>query len=444
MTEANNSAMDQEPVKTTAAPASAEVAFDSLAGANLKTGELPNRLAPGVSRWMTWGFVLLLFSVPVTQSALEIKRGSWPQMFKVFTRLPLRRHLEAYEKRLEENSFVKQYVQPRVQKIAKTVLPHVDKAAPDAGQGVPSRLVQVNVDGTKTPFVQWVEGTGAGLVLHPFIDFTHCSGPPESQLDYFGFRNPIDYYFARPEGKLVVITGNSEVMGSTHKRPIALRLEEYLNSHTNDKWHVVNLAMNGYTVPTEINAYVHLAYHLRPDVVISHSLGSDLYFGLMVPMEYKKLGLYYYKAAETWYPQVRGITVQGAGKWEVLDGGHDLLADGYLRNARKYRDIVKQNGGRFILGLQKCDPEAGPNVTPAQRKEWNVVLQLYGEVHAKIGAQQLEYIDFSKVDGLKCVDPIHTTDDSAQIIAEMYGAQILRAPTKKDGNGPFKVVSSPK
>lgn len=425
-------------------PALAEVVLDSSVGVNLKSGELPNQLAPGVSRWMTWGFLGLIFAVPVIQSGLEIKRGSYPQVLKLFTRTPSRRNLEAFEKRLEENSFAKQYIQPRMQAALKGPANAGAQTAQQAATAQ-TKTVQANVTGGKTPFIQWLDGTGGGLVLHPFIDFTKASGPPESQLDYFGFRNPVNYYFTRPKGKLIVLTGNSEAMGSTHQRPIALRLEDYLNSHSNEKWHVFSLAMNGYTVPTEINAYIHLAYHLRPDVVISHSLGSDMFFGLMVPTEYKTLGLYYYKPVETWYPQVRGITVQGAGRWEHVEGGEDLLADGYLRNARKYRDIVEQNGGHFLLGLQKCDPEAGPKVPPEQRKAWRVVARLYRDVQAKMPAQKLDYTDFAHVDGLKCVDPIHTTDESAQIIAETYAARILRRVAEKNAaDGAVSVTDSPR
>ncbi len=421
------------PVRVPAAPTSAAVAFDSLAGVNLTSGELPNRVAPGVGRWMTWSFVVLVFSVPLLQSALEIQSGSMPQVFKLFTRTPSRRNLEAYEKRLEENSVAKQFVKPRVQAAIK---------GPEVVQ-TQAKLVQNTANGTRSPFVQWLEGTGGGLVLHPFIEFTHACPVPEEELDYFGFRNPTNFYFARPEGKLVVLTGNSECMGSTHKRPIALRLQDYLNQRSSDKWHVVSLAMNGYTVPAETNAYVHLAYHLRPEIVISHSGGADLYFALMVPMEYKQLGLYYNNDVEIWYPRARGITIQGAGSWKVIEGGENLIADGYLRNVRKYRDIAEQNGARFILGIQKCDPEA--KVGRGSPQDWHLVAQLYKEVQARIDTQQLDYIDFANVANLKCIDPIHTTDESAQIIAEIYGNHILqrtRSITKKKQPSPFKLTSS--
>ena len=37
-----------------------------------------------------------------------------------------------------------------------------------------------------------------------------------------------------------------------------------------------------------------------------------MYFGLMVPSEFKQLCLVYYKSAEVWYPRARGINVAGA------------------------------------------------------------------------------------------------------------------------------------
>jgi hypothetical protein len=447
MTEPNNNPPPVETVSSAAAATPGD--FDSLAGVDLKAGELPSRLAPGVSRWMTWSFIALVFAVPLIQAALEAKARRWPQAFKLFTRTPTRRNLEAFEKRLEENSFAKLYVQPRVQLAVKSSFSPSSKSSQDPvqGQAVQSKTVQSNTDGAKTPFIQWLDNTGGGLMLHPFIDYTHCSGVAENQLDYFGFRNPMNYYFARPEGKLVVITGNSEIMGLTHQRPVAQRLEEYLNRHSSEKWHVLNLAMNGYTVPYEINAYVHLAYHLRPEIVISHSAGTDFFYGQMVPLEYKKLGLHYIKDVEIWYPKVRGIAIQGAGKWELVEGGQELLADGYLRAAKKYRDIVEQNGGHFILGVQKCDPEAGQNkIPPMQRKLWQAVHQLTKEVQTKIVRQKLDYVDFLQVADLKFSDPVHTTEESAQIMAEIYGAHILRRFPEIAGNaepGIHNVANSP-
>jgi len=95
--------------------------------------------------------------------------------------------------------------------------------------------------------------------------------------------------------------------------------------------------------------------------------------------------------------------------------------------------------------LQKCDPEAGPKLTPLQRKDWYVVHQLYKDVQTKVAKQKLDCIDFMQVENLKCVDPIHTTDDSAQIIAEIYGAHILRRYpeiTKNGQLGTFNLAGS--
>jgi hypothetical protein len=423
MSAASPSLPTENPASIAPSAETGDIGTDALAGVNLTTAELPTNISPAVSRWMTWSFLVLVFTVPLIQAGVEVKRRAWPQAMKLFTRVPTRRNLEVYEKRLEETSLPKQFVYRRARALVQILVSR--RGSADQGERTGLQTVQDKASGNKTRFVEWLDGTGGGLVLHPFIEFTHAVGPPESELDYFGFRNPANYYFERPQGKLVVLTGNSEAMGSTHKRPIARRLEEYLNKHSSEKWHVLNLAMNGYTVPAEINAYVHLAYHLRPDFVISHSLGADMYFGLMVPTEYKKLGLYYYKPVETWYPQVRGITIQGAGKWEALPGGHELLADGYVRGAEKYRDIVRASGGRFILGLQRCDPEAGPNLKAEQRKDWYAALARYDEVRERLAGRDLDHLDFAQVAGLKCVDPIHTDDDSAQIIAETYGAHIL-------------------
>ena len=51
--------------------APAATAPERTLDALLKTGDLPTRVSAGVSRWMTWGFVAMVFALPLAQ----ISRG---------------------------------------------------------------------------------------------------------------------------------------------------------------------------------------------------------------------------------------------------------------------------------------------------------------------------------------------------------------------------------
>ncbi len=78
---------------------------------------------PGVARLLSWGFVLLLLGVPLSQFALELARGQRPAVFQIFE-APLggrwadltdRRYLAAYETALEKSSPVRSWVQANLQ-----------------------------------------------------------------------------------------------------------------------------------------------------------------------------------------------------------------------------------------------------------------------------------------------------------------------------------------
>jgi hypothetical protein len=108
--------------------------------------------------------------------------------------------------------------------------------------------------------------------------------------------------------------------------------------------------------------------------------------------------------------------------WQDRCGDGRLLADAYLHNARKYRDMVHANHGQFILGVQGFKEEAGyfhARVPPAIRAS-------YKELLGKLPRADLDYIDFTRGYELPYVDQVHTADAAAAIIAEAYCNQILR------------------
>lgn len=85
-------------------------------GAPQETGrEMPARH----SRFTVWfliaGFLAVVYTVPLTQAALEIARGQHPQFLDVFMQAPTQPNLRAYERQLEESSVWAQAVRPYVQ-----------------------------------------------------------------------------------------------------------------------------------------------------------------------------------------------------------------------------------------------------------------------------------------------------------------------------------------
>jgi hypothetical protein len=274
--------------------------------------------------------------------------------------------------------------------------------------------------GERTPFIEWV-GDLRGIVLHPFINHIRVQHVPESELDYFGFRNPDStVYFKRPEGKLVVLTGSSEAAGSFHEKSIAWQLEQMLNERSGEKWHVLNLAMDNYCLPYEISTYVYLAHHLKPDVVISHSGCGDLYFGLHVDPKLLKLGLIYYFQYEVWNLQAAGVKpFKGAGEHQDNHANHAHVVDAYLLNVRKFQNIVEGNHGRFIAGISPC--EFGH---PSARGYPPVLASLYKELHKKLAGTEIDYLDFAGVP-FEFRDWCHTTESGAAMTANAYCEHIL-------------------
>jgi len=169
------------------------------------------------------------------------------------------------------------------------------------------------------------------------------------------------------------MTGGSEAAGFTHTKTIAQNLEEILNSKIkNTQFKVLNLAMNSYSVPNEINAYTHLAYQLKPEYVITHSGSNDISNSLQSPEKFKKLGLFYNKALEKFwlpilYDNVNMVYVPNLDPnaslvtlieyyerktFLVYKKGLDQVVDSYMMNIKKYKTIVESNEGKLIVGIQ--------------------------------------------------------------------------------------------
>ncbi len=64
--------------------------------------------------WIAW-FVALIASVPVTQGVVEVSRGRAPRFLDLFTRMPVRTNLRAFEKELEDDSLFARAARPWIQ-----------------------------------------------------------------------------------------------------------------------------------------------------------------------------------------------------------------------------------------------------------------------------------------------------------------------------------------
>ena len=307
-----------------------------------------------------------------------------------------------------------------------------------------------NTDTDGNPWINYP--VKPGIRLHPFFDFTYATTAKDisAKLDYFGFRNDTDLYFSnKRDYVLIVMTGNSEAVGFYHTKTIAQNLEEILNSKIkNTQFKVLNLAMNSYSVPNEINAYTHLAYQLKPEYVITHSGSNDISNSLQSPEKFKKLGLFYNKALEKFwlpilYDSVNMVYVPNLDPnaslvtlieyyerktFLVYKKGLDQVVDSYMMNIKKYKTIVESNEGKLIVGIQptKHTLELEKPIWLLQdnnREVISLLKDLFLDMKKK--ARKLNYIVFNDFGGFQFVDFVHTNDASSVKTAQIYSEKIL-------------------
>jgi hypothetical protein len=289
------------------------------------------------------------------------------------------------------------------------------------GRARVQNITQPSAAKIESPFLQHKL---LGYHLHPFVDYTGVQSEylKDGDLDYFGFRNPKDTYFKRPQGKLIVFTGGSEAAGFSHKKTIAELLEAKLSSALSEPVTVLNLAVNSYTVPNEINAYVHFAFHLKPDAVITHTGWNDCLYGRMVPEHYKDLGLFYVKLYEHWVDRMATLrSGQYVNDWVLDERGSEKIGPALLRNLQKYNQIVSASGARFLAGIQPFNP----NYKTQGPKD-----PVYDQVRDTLRAvsaegKDLGYLDIGeKLPNLRFRDAIHTLSDEAQQLAALYEKEL--------------------
>ena len=81
----------------------------------LRRGILETAVSPGWARALTILFVLFIFAVPVSQEVMQRARDDDSVLPELFHHRPTRQSLRQFEDDIEQASYAKDYVQPRVQ-----------------------------------------------------------------------------------------------------------------------------------------------------------------------------------------------------------------------------------------------------------------------------------------------------------------------------------------
>lgn len=271
-----------------------------------------------------------------------------------------------------------------------------------------------------------------GYKFHPFITYTGAQTKTKKdvKLDYFGFRNETDLYFAEERDySLIALTGGSEAAGFSHRVTISQNLEKLLNERYDGyrKFRVLNLAMNSNGISEEINNYVNLAYNQKPELVISHSGWNDIVSGIEVPYNFKKLGLFYPRTLVYWLPRLYAMKDYPQNMVTLSDEGLGLIVDKYLQNLEKYRTIVNANGGVFIAGVQGiCEEKIYEQENEHQHIRYDRAIALHSELRDKVSKNHCCF-DFSNIKDIHFVDSCHTDEASSMLIAQIYATLIAES-----------------
>ncbi len=276
-----------------------------------------------------------------------------------------------------------------------------------------------------------------GRVYHPAIDYSGVFGlySDRAKLDYFGFRNEVDYYNLKNRNfKLVVMTGSGEVAGYNHKTTISKSLESFLNqnSQANIVYKVINLGMNGYSLSNELNVYLALVYDLQPEFVVSHGGWSSLVNSQNVPREFKHLGLFYHDDQVSWLQKLYGLSDDFRKRMFAFEkSGNELVVSAHLKNIQKFKTIVESNNGNFIVGVQGLDFKAVKNENNRDGKKYEDAFHLLEKLREELNGQS-SFVDFSKFKMLKYTDGVYSTEESGREIARIYSEIILEKETQND------------
>lgn len=225
---------------------------------------------------------------------------------------------------------------------------------------------------------------------------------------------------------MIIMSGGSECAGYSHPdETIADRLRSKLQLHTKKNVLVVNLCMNSYTLANEIQAYVHLAYHLKPDIVITHAGWNDAIYGFLVSKEFVKTGLIYNKWQEHWLEKLYGSVKVRPPENAFLNfdsSNEDWIVSSFWKQIAKYHAICAANGSKFLIGIQGYNKIVADNeMAPLHYAVHKVMRKI-----SSTAPSHYHYLDFSSQNAIRYEDSIHTSQDSVTLISDIYAAYILK------------------
>ena len=101
----------------------------------LRRGIILTDLGPGVAWALVIGFLLLIFAIPLGQFVLERVRDEESALGSIFKEFPTKESLARLENDLEQASYAKDYVQPRVQLLLSSLVREGNEKAVIGGAG---------------------------------------------------------------------------------------------------------------------------------------------------------------------------------------------------------------------------------------------------------------------------------------------------------------------
>lgn len=269
---------------------------------------------------------------------------------------------------------------------------------------------------------------------HPLIDFVDAhSKKNHFKNDFFGFRNEYNFYFSEMSSPLILMTGGSECAGYSHeKKTISDNLKNKLILHFKKNIEVMNLCQNSYTLSNEINSFIHLAYHLKPKIIISHSGWNDIFYGLYLNKSFLDIGFIYNKDLE----YLTSIIYDSKSIFNFFDNNQvdiyqdwnpeksSLLIDGLIKKIDVFKSIVSSNNSEFIYGLQ------GYNKNYIGKKTsfpdfFKTIHETHTELSNQLKKSNINYVNFQEMNNVEFVDSVHTTQESVEYISDRYFRYIL-------------------
>ena len=288
-----------------------------------------------------------------------------------------------------------------------------------------------------------------GYKFHPLLDYTNGHGLHNFDNDYFGYRNSFDYSANINKNEFrILMSGGSECLGFDHNQPITFLLEKKLRKYySSTKIRVLNFCMNAYTLPYEIQTFIHLGWNLEPHLVISHTGFNDAYSFQLVPDKFAEKGLTYSFFQEKWMNILYSVEVAKFDeKLFARNHSQEKFINSMVKMLTKYNKVVKASGSDFLVGIQpwNVDTEyreknlkklqnnfysAEDNIVsnflennPNADRVWaDNVFKSLEELKKQAGNFQMNVINFAKNnEKFPFLDIVHTTPKGAEMIADEY------------------------